>query len=241
VTRGDGGKPVDSARGNRYLQATRVAAVTGGLEIEFDSSWGRGRLHSRLLGEFNAENLLCALAAMLLSEVPLAQAVAALQDAAAPPGRMETFGDGVRTPMVVVDYAHSPDALAKALRAARKHCRGRLWCVFGCGGDRDAGKRPLMGSIASELADEIIVTDDNPRTEDPDAIVAAIVSGMPAGSGHSVIRERARAIATAVEHAAAADVVLVAGKGHEEYQVYGTQYQVFSDRAEVRRLVGARA
>jgi UDP-N-acetylmuramoyl-L-alanyl-D-glutamate--2,6-diaminopimelate ligase len=154
---------------------------------------------------------------------------------------METFGDGVRTPLVVVDYAHTPDALAKALRAARAHCRGRLWCVFGCGGDRDAGKRPLMGAIAYEQADEVIVTDDNPRTEDADRIVAAIVAGMPAGSAHSVIRERARAIATAVERASADDVVVVAGKGHEEYQIYGTQYQVFSDRAEVRRLVGARA
>jgi len=241
VVPADSGKPIDAERGNRFLQATGIAAVTGGLEIGFDSSWGGGRLRSRLIGEFNAENLLCALATMLLWEVPVAQAVAALENAAAPPGRMETFGDGVRTAMVVVDYAHSPDALAKALRAARAHCRGRLWCVFGCGGDRDAGKRPLMGAIACELADEVIVTDDNPRTEDPDAIVAAIVGGMPAGSAHSVIRERARAIATAVARAAADDVVLVAGKGHEEYQIYGTQHQVFSDRAEVRRLVGARA
>jgi UDP-N-acetylmuramoyl-L-alanyl-D-glutamate--2,6-diaminopimelate ligase len=238
---GDRGNAVDATRGNRFVHATGVAAVTGGLQIGFDSSWGSGRLSSRLIGEFNAENLLLALATMLLWEVPASQAIAALESSAAPPGRMETFGDGVRTPLVVVDYAHTPDALAKALRAARAHCRGRLWCVFGCGGDRDAGKRPLMGAIAYEQADEVIVTDDNPRTEDADRIVAAIVAGMPAGSAHSVIRERARAIATAVERASADDVVVVAGKGHEEYQIYGTQYQVFSDRAEVRRLVGARA
>ena len=230
------GEYADAA--DHFVRARVISAGAGGLEIGVDSSWGPARLRSRLVGEFNAENLVTVLAILLVWEVPLPKAVAALEGVGPPAGRMETFRGGANRPLAVVDYAHSPDALAKALRAARQHCRGRLWCVFGCGGDRDPGKRSIMGAIASELADEIILTDDNPRTEDPQQILDAILAGLPPGQPRRVIRDRARAIATALADAGPADIVLIAGKGHEEYQTYGTQSQPFSDRAEVRSLLG---
>ncbi len=233
------GEYADAA--DHFVRARGVQPGVAGLELAVDTSWGPARVRSKLIGEFNAENLLTVLAVLLVWEVPLAAAVAALENVSAPAGRMETFRGGPNSPLAVVDYAHSPDALAKALGAARQHCRGRLWCVFGCGGDRDPGKRPMMGAIASELADEIILTDDNPRTEDPQHIVDAILAGLAPGQPRRVIRDRARAIATALGEATSADIVLIAGKGHEDYQIYGTRSQPFSDRAEVLRLLGVRS
>jgi UDP-N-acetylmuramoyl-L-alanyl-D-glutamate--2,6-diaminopimelate ligase len=224
-----------------FVHAREVRAASRGLEVAFESSWGAGRVSSRLIGDFNAENLVAVLAVLLHWGLSLADAVRALGSATAPAGRMETFGGRDGRPLVVVDYAHSPDALAKALRAARRHCRGRLWCVFGCGGDRDPGKRPMMGAIAAELADAIVLTDDNPRTEDPQEIVAAILDGVAERKAVRVIRQRALAIGTALAEARADDVVLIAGKGHEDYQIYGTSSQPFSDRAEVERLLRGRA
>jgi UDP-N-acetylmuramoyl-L-alanyl-D-glutamate--2,6-diaminopimelate ligase len=149
---------------------------------------------------------------------------------------MECFGGGLKQPLVVVDYAHTPDALEKALQAARGHTRGRLWCVFGCGGERDRGKRPQMGAIAEALADRIVVTDDNPRGEDGDAIVAEILTGIRDHSRVSVERERAKAVERAVRGALPGDVVLVAGKGHETDQVIGTTKLHYSDRETAARL-----
>jgi UDP-N-acetylmuramoyl-L-alanyl-D-glutamate--2,6-diaminopimelate ligase len=145
------------------------------------------------------------------------------------------FGGRGRTPLAIVDYAHTPDALENALRAARLHCRGELRVVFGAGGDRDAGKRPLMGKIAAELADDIIVTDDNPRSEDPARIVADIIAGMERHTPHVVEHDRALAIRLALERSAAEDVVLIAGKGHEAYQIVGHERRVFQDQAVVSR------
>jgi UDP-N-acetylmuramoyl-L-alanyl-D-glutamate--2,6-diaminopimelate ligase len=139
-----------------------------------------------------------------------------------------------------VDYAHTPDALAKALRAAREHCEGTLWCVFGCGGDRDPGKRPLMGGIADELADEIIVTDDNPRSENPEAITRGILQGIKLRTAR-VIHDRSAAIGTALQEARPVDLVLIAGKGHEDYQIYGNSRRSFSDRREALRYLEAAA
>jgi UDP-N-acetylmuramoyl-L-alanyl-D-glutamate--2,6-diaminopimelate ligase len=147
---------------------------------------------------------------------------------------------GAVQPTAVVDYAHTPDALAKALAAAREHCAGALWCIFGCGGDRDPGKRPLMGAIADELADQIIVTDDNPRSEDPAAITAAILQGIETHAAR-VINDRGTAIATALKEARPGDVVLIAGKGHEDYQIYGESRRPFSDREEALRILRAAA
>ena len=224
-----------------FVHAREVRAGSRGLEVEFESSWGAGHFGSPLIGEFNAENLIAVLAVLLLWDLPLADAVRAVESTTAPAGRMETFGGHDSRPLVVVDYAHSPDSLAKALRAVRRHGRGRLWCVFGCGGDRDPGKRPMMGAIAADLADAIILTDDNPRTEDPQKIVDAILEGIAERGPVRVIRERARAIGTALAEARADDMVLIAGKGHEDYQIYGTSSQPFSDRLEVERLLGGRA
>ena len=206
-----------------------------------DGSFGRLRLATKLLGRFNAENAVVVIGCLLALGVPLERAVAALAECTAPPGRMEVIEPAVHgKPLAVVDYAHTPDALAKALAALREHCRGALWCVFGCGGDRDPGKRPLMGAVADELADQIIVTDDNPRSENPQTIVRGITGGIKAHAAR-VIHDRGQAIATALGEAVAADVVLIAGKGHEDYQIYGATRRSFSDRREALRYLGAAA
>ena len=215
------------------MRATRVTPDPSGLVIGIESSWGASELAVRLMGEFNVDNVLTVLAVLLAWNVPLAQAVRALSQCRAASGRMEMFGGRGVTPLAIVDYAHTPDALAKALRAARLHCRGQLRVVFGCGGDRDAGKRPLMGRIAAELADDVIVTDDNPRTEDPERIVAQIVAGIAQRSPALVEHDRALAIRMALQRSGADDVVLIAGKGHEDYQIYGTVRRRFSDQAIV--------
>lgn len=200
-----------------------------GCRVQVHSSWGGGELNSSLLGRFNVENLLGTLAVLLVSDVTLGQALHELARLGSVPGRMQTLG-GAGRPSVVVDYAHTPDALEKVLHALREVTApggGKLICVFGCGGDRDRGKRPMMGTVAGKLADVSIVTSDNPRAEDPQEIIAAIVSAM--AGGHQVIEDRAQAIALAIKTAQAADTVLIAGKGHEEYQeIKGVKYP-FSD------------
>ena len=146
---------------------------------------------------------------------------------------------GGAQPVAIVDYAHTPDALDSALRAARAHCTGRLLCVFGCGGERDRGKRPLMGQVAESLADELYITDDNPRGEDPARIVADIVGGLRHPERATVQHERAAAINAALAAAVAGDVVLVAGKGHEDYQLAGGVRRAFSDVEQVRAALVA--
>ncbi len=218
----------------RLLQAKSVLLSEVGLQLELAGNFGTATLHSALLGRFNAENLLAALAVLLGWDVPLRKAVQALEKAVAPPGRMELIvGTNKRA---VVDYAHTPDALQKALQVLKAHCRGQLICVFGCGGDRDPGKRAQMGAIASQLADVVILTDDNPRSEDPQFIIDGIKSGM---NNRPVIvqRDRALAIEQALQVATAADIVLIAGKGHEDYQIIGADTRHFSDREVVRAIL----
>jgi UDP-N-acetylmuramoyl-L-alanyl-D-glutamate--2,6-diaminopimelate ligase len=219
--------------GSRQLFANAVRLHASGLEIDVDGSWGAATLRSRLIGEFNVDNLLATLAVLLGWNFPLAQALKALEVCVAPPGRMESLGGGPR-PLAIVDYAHTPDALEKALAAARRHCEGKLWCVFGCGGERDARKRPVMGGIAERLADVVIVTDDNPRNEDGGRIVAQILAGIHDPARVTIERNRARAIERALDGAQAGDVVLVAGKGHEDYQIVGSERLHFSDQEVVR-------
>jgi UDP-N-acetylmuramoyl-L-alanyl-D-glutamate--2,6-diaminopimelate ligase len=221
----------------KQLFARRVTAAPNGLDIEFDGSWGPATLRSRFVGDFNVENLLAVLATLLTSGNPMQASISALEKCAPPPGRMETLTAPGR-PLAIVDYAHTPDALEKALLAVRKHRTGKLVCVFGCGGDRDAGKRPLMGAIAERLADRIIVTDDNPRTENGDAIVADILKGLSRPEAAIVERDRAAAIQQAIAMSAATDVVLIAGKGHEDYQIVGTERRSFSDREQALRALG---
>ena len=220
-----------------YVRATRVVAEPVGLSIDIDSTWGRGRLHSRLIGAFNVENVLAILAALLGFDISLRDALKILEQCTAPPGRMEML-IAPGKPLVVVDYAHTPDALDKALRAVRAHCTGRLHCVFGCGGERDVGKRPIMGSIAETQADAVIVTDDNPRGEYGDAIVAAILEGLRDPTKAHVQRDRAAAIELAIARAGPGDAVLIAGKGHEDYQIVGSTRRHFSDREVALAALG---
>ena len=222
------------------LAARNVELAPTGIAFDVQAPPGQARIESRLLGRFNVYNLLAALGVLLAKGVALERACAALSQAGTVPGRIEGFRGPAARPLVVVDYAHTPQALAQVLQAVRAHCTGTLWCVFGCGGDRDRGKRPLMGAAAARNADQLIVTDDNPRSEDPAAIVRGIQAGFPAGLKARVIHDRARAIETAVGAAAADDVVVVAGKGHEDYQLYGRERRSFSDRAFAAQLTGQR-
>jgi UDP-N-acetylmuramoyl-L-alanyl-D-glutamate--2,6-diaminopimelate ligase len=225
----------------RALCATRVTLDVRGVSMQLEGSFGRAEVATRLLGRFNAENALVVIACLLSLGAPLAEAARVLAECVPPPGRMEVVEPAARDkPMAVIDYAHTPDALAKALGALREHCTGALWCVFGCGGDRDPGKRPIMGAIADELADQIIVTDDNPRSENPQAITRAIVGGIESRVAR-VIHDRGEAIGTALKEAAASDLVLIAGKGHEDYQIYGDTRRSFSDRREAQRYLGVAA
>jgi UDP-N-acetylmuramoyl-L-alanyl-D-glutamate--2,6-diaminopimelate ligase len=226
---------------DRALHATEVRVEPGGIALQLDGSFGKLAVNTQLMGRFNAENALVVIACLLSLGISFSEAAGALADAAPAPGRMEVLKSDARNKATaVVDYAHTPDALAKALSAAREHCTGALWCVFGCGGDRDPGKRPIMGAIAAELADQIIVTDDNPRSEDPEAITEAIVGGIQSRKVR-VIHDRGEAIATALKEAQPVDLVLIAGKGHEDYQIYGDTRRSFSDRREALRYLGAAA
>ena len=227
------GAPANAAP--QYVTATRCEYTSQGIELTIRSSFGDAAVSLPLIGEFNADNALTVIAMLCAQDISLTDAAAALRHCAAPAGRMQTLGGGSQ-PLAIVDYAHTPDALSKALVAARRHCRGTLHLVFGCGGDRDAGKRALMGAVAAQSADDIVLTDDNPRGEEPAAIVAGIISGLQAAS-YQVIHDRALAIRSALTRARASDVVLVAGKGHEDYQIYGTERRSFSDQAVVRAVL----
>jgi len=189
-------------------------------------------LSTPLPGRFNVQNVLGAVAAVRALGVPLERIAAALPQAGRVPGRFEPVDEG-QPFAVLVDYAHTPDSLENVLRAARPLTQGRLWCVFGCGGDRDRGKRPLMGEIAARLADEVIVTSDNPRSEDPEAIVDEIVVG--AGGGVLVEIDRRAAISQAIAHAAEGDVVVIAGKGHEQGQEFADGQKLPFDDVTVAR------
>ena len=193
---------------------------------------------SRLIGRVNVPNVLAVVATLLAFGHDPATVQSAVNDLVPVPGRMELF-NAPTFPAVVVDYAHTPDALEKALESLREHCRCRLWCVFGCGGDRDQEKRPQMGRIAERHADRVILTDDNPRHEDPGSIVAAIQSGMQHPS--TVIHGRASAIHWAITSAQATDIVLIAGKGHETKQLVGDRIIPLDDRALVIEALSQKA
>ena len=208
-----------------------------GLELTVHTAWGEGVIRSTLLGRFNAENLLGALSVLLTLEVPLDEACAALSQVEPVAGRMQRFGGCERAPLVVVDYAHTPDALERALRTLRDQSRGKVWCVFGCGGERDTGKRSQMGAVASALADSLVITDDNPRGEDGWRIIEDIRAGVADTRPVRVERDRRAALRFAVDHATSEDVVLVAGKGHETWQESGGVRRPFSDQREVTRLL----
>lgn len=231
--------PAAVPAGCRRVVAREVLAQPNGLSLDITGDWGELRIHSRLIGRFNAYNLLAAAAVLLVREIEPAAAVAALDGVGTVPGRMEIVSGGMGRPLVVVDYAHTAGALEQALLAVAEHCRGRLICVFGCGGERDRGKRPLMAAAAARHADAIWVTDDNPRGEAPEAIVADIRSGFPAAAPVTVEHDRARAIASAIAEARDGDAVLIAGKGHETFQIVAGQRRPFDDRAAARQALEA--
>jgi UDP-N-acetylmuramoyl-L-alanyl-D-glutamate--2,6-diaminopimelate ligase len=221
------------------LRAVSVEAGAAGLNLEIASPWGIGRLETGLVGIFNAYNLLAALGALMASGVDWGEALAQLARVQAPAGRMQRMGGGDR-PLVVVDYAHTPDALEKVLLSLReilhRQGRGRLITVFGCGGDRDRGKRPQMGEVAGRLSGAVMLTSDNPRGEDPQAILNDIASGM-GGAFYETEPNRALAISRAVGCAHQDDIVLVAGKGHEDYQEIAGRRFPFSDAEVVSRAL----
>lgn len=207
-----------------------------GLRLDVMTPWGSGTLQCGLLGRFNASNLLATLASLCVSGLPFAEAMRRLAATRTVPGRMERFDMGEGRPLVVVDYAHTPGALEAALQSLRAHCSGRLWCVFGAGGDRDHGKRPLMGAVAERCADQVVLTDDNPRTEDAQKIIEDICSGLKQPGSVHIEHDRGAAIAGAVQQAGATDIVLIAGKGHETVQLLGTRSVPFSDREHVMAI-----
>lgn len=225
------------------VYARELSFQPDGYRARVHTPWGEGDLQGRLLGSFNFSNVLAAITAVMTlpQEMDLQQVLAQAALLKPVSGRMELLGDATSDVTAVVDYAHTPDGLRSALSAIHEHVDGRIWCVFGCGGNRDQGKRPLMAEVAEELADFVVLTDDNPRNENPDDIIRQILLGFDRREGVHVERDRASAITYAVSSAAPGDIVLVAGKGHEAYQDIAGQRMAFSDTAQVRLALQKRA
>lgn len=208
-----------------------------GVTATLNTQWGSGVLHNpNLIGQFNLSNLLAVTTVLGILGEPLEMIVEQLAHLHGVAGRMETYG-GKNKPLAVIDYAHTPDALEQVLKTLSENKNGQtLWCVFGCGGERDRGKRPLMGKVTEEYADQIIITDDNPRHEDPKIIVREILDGLKNPENAVIEHDRRRAISHALQCAKAGDIVLIAGKGHETYQIVNSEKQPFSDAVEVQKF-----
>ncbi|WP_313450871.1 UDP-N-acetylmuramoyl-L-alanyl-D-glutamate--2,6-diaminopimelate ligase [Stutzerimonas kunmingensis] len=219
-----------------YLFCAEARLDDDGIHARLITPQGERSLRSPLLGRFNVSNVLAAVGALLGMDYPLDEILAVLPELQGPAGRMQRLGGGDH-PLIVVDYAHTPDALEKVLTALRPHARGRLLCLFGCGGDRDTGKRPLMAEVAERLADGVVVTDDNPRNEAPEQILEGIGSGFSNPAAVTFSHGRAQAIASLIAAARAEDVVVLAGKGHEDYQEVRGERLPFSDLEEACRAL----
>ncbi|ABF14169.1 UDP-N-acetylmuramoylalanyl-D-glutamate--2,6-diaminopimelate ligase [Baumannia cicadellinicola str. Hc (Homalodisca coagulata)] len=221
-----------------WLCARKIIHHTSGVNINFNSYWGSGEIYSNLIGEFNVSNILLSLATLLVLGYSLKNLVKTSRKLQAICGRMEVFS-AHGWPVVIVDYAHTPDALAKALLAVKMRCQGKIWCIFGCGGNRDKSKRPIMGAIAEEYADYIIITNDNPRWEEPQDIIEDIKCGFINGNhtNKTVILCRSLAIQHAIIHASPQDIILIAGKGHENYQIIKGKQFYYSDRIVVSNML----
>lgn len=246
----------DDAFGRKLIKACSAPVISYSVEddtsalfctdLRFDSmginatvhyQQSQSQLSSSLLGTFNLSNLLAVIGCLLAIDIPLAKAVELVGNVQAPAGRMQRLGGG-RQPLVVVDYAHTPDALDKALAALRAHVNGKLTCVFGCGGNRDTGKRPLMGRVAEQGADAVVVTDDNPRNEPSAQIIEQILKGFEQPSRAIVLPARAEAIRQSIVSAQAGDIVLLAGKGHETYQEIQGVRHPFNDLEQAGLALG---
>lgn len=225
-----------STRSTADIFARSIELHAAGTRAQIVSPWGEAEINSPLLGEFNLNNLLAVIACVCDQGYSLQQLTPFIERLEPTPGRMQsvTVDQAAQEIQVIVDYAHTPDALENTLDAIHQHKPGRVWTVFGCGGDRDKTKRPLMGRIAERLSDYVIVTNDNPRSEEPSSIAADIVRGMKNPNGCLVIADRAQAIDFAIQQAKAGDIVLIAGKGHEDYQIFATQTLPFSDSKHAR-------
>ena len=226
-----------SIKGQARLRASELVYANKGLGFVVHENHTEIRLQTHLIGEYNVSNVLCVIASMRALGISLEQAVDACRDLSSVPGRMQCI-EFVNSPLAVVDYAHTPDALAKALQALHELAElrgGRLWCLFGCGGNRDTSKRALMGHMAQMHADQVVLTSDNPRNEAPEKIAAQVMLGMTPGKQVHVQTDRALAIAYAVSQAQPHDVILVAGKGHEDYQEVAGKKIPFIDAEHVRR------
>lgn len=226
-----------AARRGAFVSASQLQLGADGITARVHSDRGHGELHAPLLGRFNLENLLLVLGVLLQQGIALADALACLRELQPVPGRLQPVPGPAGTPRVVVDFAHTPDALQRVLEVLRPLCNARLHCVFGCGGERDPGKRPLMGAIAERLADHVVLTSDNPRGEAPLAIIQAILEGMQAPQRATVEPERGRAIRQAIAAAQPGDTVLLAGKGHERTQQVGAQHLPFSDLDQAQQAL----
>ncbi|RME97980.1 MAG: UDP-N-acetylmuramoyl-L-alanyl-D-glutamate--2,6-diaminopimelate ligase, partial [Alphaproteobacteria bacterium] len=225
----------DAAAAVRYRV---VEALDAGIQTRFDSPWGSAEVLLPLYGEFSAANAAAAVGTLCLAGFDFADVTAELATLSPVPGRMEFFQGA---PALVVDYAHTPDAVAKMLEALKPHTQGRLICLVGCGGDRDPGKRPLMAGAACDHADVVWLTSDNPRSEDPQRILDDMLAGVPDGATIRVEADRRAAIEAAVAEAAPDDLVVIAGKGHERYQEVAGVRRPFDDRALARGLAGISA
>lgn len=215
------------------IKASDIKLNAQGISAKITTPHEKGVLRSHLLGRFNLSNLLATLGVLSILNISLEQALSVLYTLPTVPGRMQTFGGG-KLPLVVVDYSHTPDALEQTLTALREHCTGKLWCVFGCGGNRDTGKRPMMAQIAERYSDQIIITDDNPRHENPEKITDEIVAGLVCPWAVEVEHNRQAAIAHAIDCAQSNDIILIAGKGHETYQQLGDEKLPFCDAEQVQ-------
>lgn len=210
------------------LHAVIAGRTRAHMQLDVNTPWGQGPVTVGLTGSFNAMNVLATVGVLCLLGIPFESALRSVESIHSAPGRMQLLG-GNGQPLVVVDYAHTPDALAQVLDSLRADCRGKLWCVFGCGGERDTGKRPLMAAAAEKYADRIVITSDNPRGEDPARIIEAIRAGLSQPELAQVEPDRARAIAGTISQAGSDDTILVAGKGHETYQEIAGERYPFSD------------
>ncbi|MDP3814694.1 UDP-N-acetylmuramoyl-L-alanyl-D-glutamate--2,6-diaminopimelate ligase [Pseudomonas sp.] len=219
-----------------YLYCREAHFDEQGVRATLVTPRGEGSLRSSLLGRFNLSNLLAVVGTLLGMDYPLDEILKLLPQLQGPIGRMQRLG-GVKQPLVVVDYAHTPDALEKVLEALRPHAKGRLLCLFGCGGDRDSGKRPLMAAVVERLADGVLVTDDNPRTEAPEQMFRDIRAGFTSPERVQFVHGRGQAIAQMIAAASADDVLVLAGKGHEDYQEINGERQPFSDLVEAAKAL----
>lgn len=232
-----------AVNGAARLSASELHYADGGLRFTLTENSDQHLVQTQLIGDYNVANLLAVIGGLRALGQPLVDIVKVCAHLTPVPGRMQRVGEGEGAPQVVVDYAHTPDALDKVLQTLQPLAQargGKLWCVFGCGGDRDAGKRPLMGAIAARLAQQVVVTSDNPRFEPAQTILQQIAAGLPSNASHLIIEDRRQAIHAAVKQADARDVIVIAGKGHEDYQEIAGVKRPFSDVAEAEKALAQR-